>query len=631
MSEVGQVVAGRYRLLRVLGAGGMGRVWQARDTALEVDVAVKEVHLEPGIAAPERAQLLSRAQREARNAAQLRDHPNVVAVYDVVIEDGHPWIVMRLIHGTSLAELLARHGALPADLAVQVARSLLEALSAAHKVGIVHRDVKPANVLLTEDGRVLLTDFGIAKRSGDTAMTGTGWFIGSIEYMAPERMRGEQDQPAGDLFSLGATLYHVVTGHSPFRRESPAASMSAVLTGAPQAPAPGLPLTGLIMALLAKNPAERPSAAQAVALLAAPGTVLAPQRRQRPAPQPPSQPPPVSAAPGRPGISSPAAPGAVAMGPTVSAAASVPTRLARTIKAYKGIAVSLALAPDARTLAAAGTDGTVRLWDPGSGELLNTLTGPRGQVRCVAYSPDGTRLAAGGQDAIVRLWNPANTRQSTKHVVLAGHARAVTALAFSPDAKVLASGGADGAVCLWDARTGAFIRDLTDRFGEVYAVSFAPDGASVAATGSGPGLLSWDAKTGARLRHVRFEDADLTCFAHGPAGELIVGHQRDGRHYLAGVRPGHPATALTGLVRDLCCSRLSPDRRTIVTAGTLGGVQLWNAANHGLLAKLDEHRDAKHPGPVLDAALSGGNTLLAISGGERLWVYERPSWPGRRT
>ncbi|MBR7832900.1 serine/threonine protein kinase [Actinospica durhamensis] len=610
MSEVGQVVAGRYRLLRVLGAGGMGRVWQARDTALEVDVAVKEVHLEPGIAAPERAQLLSRAQREARNAAQLRDHPNVVAVYDVVIEDEHPWIVMRLIHGTSLAELLARHGALPADLAVQAARSLLEALSAAHKVGIVHRDVKPANVLLTEDGRVLLTDFGIAKRSGDTAMTGTGWFIGSIEYMAPERMRGEQDQPAGDLFSLGATLYHVVTGHSPFRRESPAASMSAVLTGAPQAPAPGLPLAGLIMALLAKNPAERPSAAQALALLAAPGTVLAPQQRQRP--QVPSRPtPPVT--------------GVVGVGPTVTAAAPVPTRLARTIKAYKGIAVALAFAPDARTLAVAGTDGTVRLWDPGSGALINTLTGSRDQVRCVAYSPDGTRLAAGGQDAIVRLWNPANARQSTKHVLLTGHARAVTALAFSPDSKVLASGGADGAVRLWDARTGVLIRELTDRFGEVYAVSFAPDGVSVAATGSGRGLLSWDVKTGTRLRHVRFEDADLTCFAHGPAGELIVGHQRDGRHYLAALRPGHPPTALTGLVRDLCCSRLSPDRRTVVTGGTLGGVQLWTAATHGLLAKLDAHRDAKHPSSVLDAALSAGNTLLAISGGERLWIYERPS------
>ncbi|WP_159394293.1 serine/threonine-protein kinase, partial [Streptomyces sp. NRRL S-495] len=210
-----------------------------------------------------------RAAREARNAAKLRDHPHIVAVHDVVVEDGTPWIVMRLVEGRSLAELLRTDGPLPAPRAAEVTAALLKALKAAHTAGIVHRD-KPANVLLTDDGQVLLTDFGIAVHETDTRLTTTGGVIGSVEYMAPERFRGAQDQAAGDLFSLGVTLYEAVEGISPFRRETPTATIAAIaLHDPPPMRHAGPVLASLITALPAKNPDGRPTVDSTLAVLRA--------------------------------------------------------------------------------------------------------------------------------------------------------------------------------------------------------------------------------------------------------------------------------------------------------------------------------------------------------------------------
>ncbi|WP_406065962.1 serine/threonine protein kinase [Streptomyces sp. NBC_01077] len=268
-----RVVGGRYRLVKQLGSGGFGRVWRAYDEMLDVDVAVKEVWLPQQAASAsgaEHRERVVRAAREARNAAKLRDHPHVVAVHDVVIEDGTPWIVMRLVEGRSLEGHLRTDGPLPAPRAGEVAAALLKALKAAHTAGIVHRDLKPANVMLTDDGQVLLTDFGIAVHETDTRLTVTGGVIGSAEYMAPERLQGIQDQAAGDLFSLGATLYEAVEGISPFRRETPAATMAAVALHEPPPMQQADPvLASLITALLAKNPEDRPTVDSTLAILRA--------------------------------------------------------------------------------------------------------------------------------------------------------------------------------------------------------------------------------------------------------------------------------------------------------------------------------------------------------------------------
>jgi serine/threonine protein kinase len=285
----GRVVGGRYRLVKALHTGGFGRVWQAHDLRRDVDVAVKEVWLPPAVSDAERADRLTRAEREARNATQLRNHPNIVTVCDVVQEDGAPWIIMQLVTGHSLAEDIAAVGPLSVQQVRYVADNLLKALGAAHDAGIVHRDVKPANVMFSETGEVLLTDFGIAVHAADTTLTGTGMLVGSVDYMAPERIRGRDSAAAGDMFSLGVTLYEAVTGGSPFHRDTAAASLAAILFEDPPAPRCQSGLSTLIMRLLVKDPRQRPSVPLARGLLAAlptGGPPASPRTRSTPRPVP---------------------------------------------------------------------------------------------------------------------------------------------------------------------------------------------------------------------------------------------------------------------------------------------------------------------------------------------------------
>ncbi|MGR6913213.1 serine/threonine-protein kinase [[Actinomadura] parvosata] len=260
-------LAGRYRLLAQLGQGGMGTVWRAMDELLRQEVAIKEVRLPPNLDESARSELVDRTLREARAAAALRDHPSIVTVHDVVLDDGRPWIVMELVRGRSLDRVVRDDGPLPPARVAGIGLRMIEALSAAHTSGILHRDVKPANVMLTDDGRVLLTDFGIATIAGDVALTQTGLLSGSPGYIAPERLRGEPDGPPADLWSLGATLYLAVEGAPPFSRHNEAAVLAAVLM---QEPAPfrlAGPLGPALAAILEKDPARRCSPEQATAWL----------------------------------------------------------------------------------------------------------------------------------------------------------------------------------------------------------------------------------------------------------------------------------------------------------------------------------------------------------------------------
>ncbi|WP_344876874.1 serine/threonine-protein kinase [Allokutzneria multivorans] len=264
--DVGRVVGGRYRLVAELGSGGFGRVWRAHDETLGVDVAVKEMRMPSGLSQAEQDERLARAVREARNAARLRNHENIVAIYDAVTDDGRPWIVMELVEGLSLAEHVAAHGPLSTDMAAKLAKALLSAVGAAHQEGLVHRDVKPANVMITDGGKVLLTDFGTAVHHTDTALTATGMFIGSLEYLAPERLRTD-GLPASDLYSVGVTVYQAVEGTSPFRRDSPEGTLAALLLGEVPPPSRAGELTELITRLLDKDPDARPTVSEAMAMI----------------------------------------------------------------------------------------------------------------------------------------------------------------------------------------------------------------------------------------------------------------------------------------------------------------------------------------------------------------------------
>ncbi|MFD6179746.1 serine/threonine-protein kinase [Streptomyces goshikiensis] len=261
-----RLVAGRYRLLSRLGEGGMGTVWRARDESLHREVAVKEVRAPAGLRADDIARMYSRLEREAWAAARIPDR-NVVTVHDVVMEDDRPWIVMELIRGQSLADLLRAEGPLTPRHAAHIGAEVLSALRAAHAVGVEHRDVKPANVLIAQDGRVVLSDFGIAMVEGSTALTMTGEVVGSPEYLPPERALGRPSGPESDLWSLGVMLYAAVEGISPFRQSTALSTLRAVVDEEPPEPTRAGPLAPVIAGLLRKEPAERTPASEVAGAL----------------------------------------------------------------------------------------------------------------------------------------------------------------------------------------------------------------------------------------------------------------------------------------------------------------------------------------------------------------------------
>ena len=248
-----QVVAGRYEVRRAIGSGGMGTVWLARDNRLGRDVAIKQIGALPGESANE----TRRAMREARSAAAL-NHPNAVAVYDVVDHEGAPWLVMEYVEGETLADVIAREGSLDPRRVAAIGSQLASALSRAHERGIVHRDIKPGNVLMDRSGRPKISDFGIARGLGDEALTQTGFVTGTPGYLSPELALGEDPDAASDVWALGATLYAAVEGHPPFApRQNPIALLQDIARGEPEPMELAGPVGGAISAMMAKDPAER--------------------------------------------------------------------------------------------------------------------------------------------------------------------------------------------------------------------------------------------------------------------------------------------------------------------------------------------------------------------------------------
>ncbi|GIF62839.1 hypothetical protein Ais01nite_08740 [Asanoa ishikariensis] len=261
-----QVIANRYRLIAPLGQGGMGRVWLAHDELLRRDVALKELVPPPGLTQDERREMRERSMREARAIARL-NQVNVVRVFDVLHTGDDPWIVMELVHSRSLHGVLAAEGPLPPTRVAEIGLSVLAALRAAHQAGVLHRDVKPSNVLLADDGRIVLTDFGLATVPGDPNVTRTGMVLGSPAYLAPERATDGHTGPAADLWSLGATLYAAVEGRSPYARSSSIATLAALATELPPPPQRAGPLTEVLDGLLRKDPEQRIDAETAERLL----------------------------------------------------------------------------------------------------------------------------------------------------------------------------------------------------------------------------------------------------------------------------------------------------------------------------------------------------------------------------
>ncbi|GGZ19404.1 hypothetical protein GCM10010387_10210 [Streptomyces inusitatus] len=330
----GRLLSGRYRLGGVLGRGGMGTVWRAEDETLGRTVAVKELRFPNSIDDEEKRRLITRTLREAKAIARIRNN-SAVTVYDVVDEDDRPWIVMELVEGKSLAEVIREDGTLTPRRAAEVGLAILDVLRSAHREGILHRDVKPSNVLIADDGRVVLTDFGIAQVEGDPSITSTGMLVGAPSYISPERARGHRPGPAADLWSLGGLLYASVEGCPPYDKGSAIATLTAVMTEPLDPPKNAGPLEEVIYGLLAKDPEQRLDDRGARALLTK--VLLAPDAPVSPEPPvdatramaiPPMPPPaPRTKTKGPAARSGPAAAGGALGGPGIAPrAAPVPPR-----------------------------------------------------------------------------------------------------------------------------------------------------------------------------------------------------------------------------------------------------------------------------------------------------------------
>ncbi|MGX4690327.1 serine/threonine-protein kinase [Streptomyces sp. JNUCC 63] len=382
-----RLLAGRYRLGDVLGRGGMGTVWRAEDETLGRTVAVKELRFPSNIDEDEKRRLITRTLREAKAIARIRD-TSAVTVFDVVDEDDRPWIVMELVEGKSLAEVIREDGLLEPRRAAEVGLAVLDVLRSAHRQGILHRDVKPSNVLIADDGRVVLTDFGIAQVEGDPSITSTGMLVGAPSYISPERARGHKPGPAADLWSLGGLLYAAVEGAPPYDKGSAIATLTAVMTEPLEEPKNAGPLRDVIHGLLTKDPAERLDDTGARTMLKA--VINAPEPKGA-EPEPPEDATKVISLPAQPG-------GGKGRGGSAGSGSAyggrrgeeAGDRLRGALRSVRKAAVTAGAAPSAaaaRTKSPAGRTGS----GPGSGVAAVAAAEPRTQSAPASGPAGGAR------------------------------------------------------------------------------------------------------------------------------------------------------------------------------------------------------------------------------------------------
>jgi len=623
---------GHFDIARLIGKGGMGMVLEAYDSHLQRTVAVKV--LDPKLANDEISR--QRFCREARAAASIA-HDHVVTVYQV--ERSHngtlPFLVMQLVRGETLEAKLLREGKLPLQDLLRIGLQVSAGLAAAHSQGVIHRDIKPGNILIDEsNGRVKLTDFGLARCIEDLGLTKTGYVAGTPLYMSPEQATGEKIDERSDLFSLGAVIYEMAAGRPPFKGNSPFAVLKQITDG-PARPVKELNadipawLATLIQKLLAKRPDERPISAQIVAeefaehlaqfepispvqipavhTSGACETVMRQHRRHR--------------------MQSLVA--GLLIGAAVMLAVAFPFLRGRSsettgpigpdavavLTGNSGPVWSIDFTPDGRKLAMGIDDGTVKLWDVGSQRLESTIAAHDGPAWATAISSDGQQMVTGHDDGSVHVWDLATEEQvhtinvqgpvrtlafapgrhevavgtrtgvlgiwntDTKEPVIAfdGHKGIIMRVAFSHDGKLLASVGGDKTARIWTVATGRERLQLEGHNGGVYGVSFSADDSRIATGGWDKVVRVWEVASGQPVGELKGHTSDIWAVSFAPHGDLLasVGEDRDVR--LWDTKTMQPLPRLVGHTGMLCTVTFN-EAGQLATAGRDGTARIWEVS-----------------------------------------------------